>query len=289
MARTGRIKAEGSAFYHVTSRITGKQFLLKSTRIKELMLSSLKRAAIFSGVKIGAFCIMDDHFHILFQIPAFDTSTLTESDILNRIEALSGRKRAETLHEHWQHLRSRGDTPLIEAELNRYRTRMYDLSEFVKTFKEEFRRAFQHECDYSGRLWGDRFFSTLIHSAEYLKKCAAYIEMNPVRAGLSNRVCAYRWSTSGLSAQGDSFAISCKEWLMTIGSGDTPYDEQWLMSRWSPISKGKLLGSAQFVAEAVQKYQNKLFSHSLRARSIVAGMFASHGYKVKKVGKRSIA
>lgn len=289
MARTGRIKAEGNAFYHVTSRITGKQFLLQGKRIKELMLSSLKRTARFSGIKVGAFCIMDDHFHILLHVPAFDAAALTEQEVLERVEALSGRKRAEMLQEHWENLRSRGDTPLVEAELNRLRARMYDLSEFVKTFKEEFRRAFQQEYDYSGRLWGDRFFSTLIHSAEYLKKCAAYIEMNPVRAGLSKRVSEYGWNTSGLSSQGDEFAIECREWLMSIGCGDVSFDEQWLRKQWSQISKGKLLGSAQFVAMAVLKYQNKLFSRSLRARTIVDGMFASHGYRVKKSSRKSIA
>ena len=72
---------------------------------------------------------------------------------------------------------SHGETFLVEEEKNRWRRRMYDLSEFIKTFKEEFRRAFQREYDYSGRLWGDRFFSTLIGSSAYLMRCAAYIDL----------------------------------------------------------------------------------------------------------------
>ena len=75
MARTRRIKAEGAAFYHVTSRITGKQFLLKDPEVKKLMLSALERSAKFSGVEIGSFCLMDDHFHILLHIPSFDVGT----------------------------------------------------------------------------------------------------------------------------------------------------------------------------------------------------------------------
>ena len=86
MARTRRIKEEGAAFYHVTSRITGRQFLLKDPEVKMLMLSALKRSAKFSGVEIGSFCLMDDHFHILLHIPAFDAGTLPDSELLDRIE-----------------------------------------------------------------------------------------------------------------------------------------------------------------------------------------------------------
>ena len=109
MARTRRIKAEGAAFYHITSRITGKQFLLKDPEVKKLMLSALERSAKFSGVEIGSFCLMDDHFHILLHIPSFDAGTLPDSELLDRIEILAGKKRADILHDRWEHLVSNGD------------------------------------------------------------------------------------------------------------------------------------------------------------------------------------
>ena len=279
MARTRRIKAEGAAFYHITSRITGKQFLLKDPEVKKLMLSALKRSAKFSGVDVGSFCIMDDHFHIFIHIPSFDVGTLPDSELLNRIEHLAGKKRADILRERWEKMRQCGDTPLAEAEKQRWRRRMYDLSEFVKTFKEEFRRAYQREHDYSGRLWGDRFFSTLVENSKQLKNCVAYIEMNPVRAGMVKRATDYMWNSSGLQQRGDEFAKECREWLMDL-CGDTPQEEGWLMRRVPQISKGKILGTAAFVAEAIAKYQSKLNSHRVRVRAVVDGMFASHGYRL---------
>lgn len=289
MARTRRIKVDGAAFYHVTSRITGKQFLLQSPKVKKLMLNALERSAKFSGVEIGSFCIMDDHFHILLHIPAFDVGTLPDSELLDRIEILAGKKRADMLHERWDHLASLGDTPLVEAEKNRWRRRMYDLSQFVKTFKEEFRRDFQREYDYSGRLWGDRFFSTVVESSEYLSKCAAYIEMNPVRAKMVTQAKDYAWNTSGAAAKGNAFAKACRVWFSEYAGitggvaldGDTPHEEGWLLKRWPQMSKGKLLGSSDFVANGVLKYQDKLFSHKLRARSFAGGLFASHGYRIR--------
>jgi hypothetical protein len=74
--------------------------------------------------------------------------------------------------------------------------------------------------------------------------------------------------------------------------GDTPQEESWLMRRVPQISKGKILGTAAFVAEAIAKYQSKFNSHRVRVRVVVDGMFASHGYRLVcsvRRTKRSVA
>jgi REP element-mobilizing transposase RayT len=297
MARTRRIKAEGEAFYHVTSRITGKQFLLKDPAVKKLMLDALERSARFSGVRVGGFCIMDDHFHLLFQVPSIDPENLSETELLDRIEILSGKARADRLHDKWADLRLAGDTHSIEEEQQRWRRRMYDISAFMKTFKEEFRRAYQKKYEYSGRLWGDRFFSTLIEGAEYFSRCAAYVELNPVRAGMVRRATDYAWNTAGAALRGSTFAIACRQWLQRVAGvtggistcGDSPSDgedsspsEKWLLRQQPQIAKGKLLGSASFVNGAVCRFRDQLGSCAARARDVEGAFFASHGYRLAK-------
>jgi putative transposase len=49
----------------------------------------------------------------------------------------------------------------------------------------------------SGTLWEGRYKSSLIDSENYLMTCHRYIEMNPVRAGLTDRPEAYPWSSHG--------------------------------------------------------------------------------------------
>ncbi|MBQ3340547.1 MAG: transposase [Kiritimatiellae bacterium] len=70
MARTRRIKfADRDALHHVTSRVSGRQMLLAGAGVKDDMLDALERAAEFSGVNVGAFALMDNHFHIVVQVP----------------------------------------------------------------------------------------------------------------------------------------------------------------------------------------------------------------------------
>jgi len=54
---------------------------------------------------------------------------------------------------------------------------------------------FNRKYEKSGRLWQNRFFSTVIEEERYLWAVASYIERNPVRAGIVNRPQEYAWSS----------------------------------------------------------------------------------------------
>lgn len=56
-------------------------------------------------------------------------------------------------------------------------------------------RYFNRRYQRSGTLWEGRFRSCIVQSARYLMACYRYVESNPVRAGMVDRVGAYRWSS----------------------------------------------------------------------------------------------
>jgi len=58
---------------------------------------------------------------------------------------------------------------------------------YVRYINEQYRR--------SGTLWEGRYKSCLIDSERYLLTCYRYIEMNPVRAGMTQLPAEYTWSS----------------------------------------------------------------------------------------------
>lgn len=58
-------------------------------------------------------------------------------------------------------------------------------------------RYFNDRHGRSGTLWEGRYKSTLVQTDRYLLACMAYIDLNPVRAGLVGDVAAYAWSSYG--------------------------------------------------------------------------------------------
>jgi hypothetical protein len=58
-------------------------------------------------------------------------------------------------------------------------------------------RAFNNAQGRTGTLWEGRYRSTLIQTERYLLACMAYIDLNPVRAGLVAQAADYPWSSHG--------------------------------------------------------------------------------------------
>ena len=58
---------------------------------------------------------------------------------------------------------------------------------YVRRFNDRHRR--------SGTLWEGRYKATIIESERYLIACMAYIELNPVRAGMVGLPGDYPWSS----------------------------------------------------------------------------------------------
>ena len=56
-------------------------------------------------------------------------------------------------------------------------------------------RAFNQRHGRTGTLWEGRYRSTLIQTDRYLLACMAYIDLNPVRAGLVMQPQDYGWSS----------------------------------------------------------------------------------------------
>ena len=86
----------------------------------------------------------------------------------------------------------------------RYIHRMHDLSEFMKTLLQRFTRWFNRVHERSGTLWEERFKSVIVESGIAARTMAAYIDLNPVRAGMVADPAEYRWSSYGEAIGGGS-------------------------------------------------------------------------------------
>jgi hypothetical protein len=82
--------------------------------------------------------------------------------------------------------------------------RMHDLSAFVRELKQRFGIWYNHRHQNKGTIWSDRFHSVIVEaSAEALSTVAAYIDLNPVRAGLVSDPAAYHFSSYGRAMGGN--------------------------------------------------------------------------------------
>jgi hypothetical protein len=67
----------------------------------------------------------------------------------------------------------------------------------MKSLLERFTKWFNRKHSRSGTLWEERFKSVIVESGVAARTMAAYIDLNPVRAGMVKDPADYRWSSYG--------------------------------------------------------------------------------------------
>jgi putative transposase len=81
------------------------------------------------------------------------------------------------------------------------REKLSSLSEFMREIKVGFARFYNRRHNRRGYFWGDRFKSVIVEYGETLINCLAYIDLNPLRAGIVSRPEEYRWNSLGYHMQ----------------------------------------------------------------------------------------
>jgi putative transposase len=71
------------------------------------------------------------------------------------------------------------------------------LPQMMQAVGRRYVRYFNDSQGRSGTLWEGRYRSTLIETERYLLACMAYIDLNPVRAGMVKEARDYAWSSHG--------------------------------------------------------------------------------------------
>jgi REP element-mobilizing transposase RayT len=158
----------------------------------EHFVGLMRRLEAFSGVRVLTYALMSNHFHLLCQVP--EAEPLSELELLERIEAGYGRGRRQALEQQLSRWRQKPDGASQSQQLlEPYRRRMYDLSIFFRELKGRFAQWYNQRHERYGVLWAERFKSVLLEGGQALVAVAAYIELNPVRAGLCADPQDYRY------------------------------------------------------------------------------------------------
>ena len=229
--RQGRLKAPSSfpvAYYHCVSRIVDRQFLLGAEE-KEQFVAFMREYEQFCGVRVLTYCIMSNHFHLLIEVPERPMEPPTDEALVRMLERLSGINNAGTVRQQLAWFRERGQGNASDELRERILSRMWDISAFMKLLKQRFTQWYNRSKGRRGTLWEERFRSVLVEGAgNVLATMAAYIDLNPVRAGLVEDPKEYRWCGYGEAAAGNRAARAGLRRMIKAATGDVSSESESL-------------------------------------------------------------
>jgi REP element-mobilizing transposase RayT len=204
-----RHSANRPVFYHCISRVVDRRFVLGAEE-KEKFRALMRVYEKFSGCRVTAYCLMDNHFHILLEVPPMAGGGISDGELLKRLSAIYGEAfvagvAAELAEARRQVARGLADEEVVVKRVHeRFTYRMHDLGEFMKGLLQRYTQWHNRRHSRSGRLWEDRFKSVIVEDGVAARTMAAYIDLNPVRAGVVREPADYRWSSYGEAVGGGS-------------------------------------------------------------------------------------
>ena len=175
----------------------------------EAMRQIMRSQAAFAGMEVLTYCFMANHFHIFVRLDPKETENLDDAGLVRRFRALYGSKKCASLGLDADDLEVilKNSRPSAEGIRRRLKARMGDVSVFMREVKTRFTFWYNEKHGTVGTFWAERFRSVVVEAdTEAQRMVAAYIDLNPVRAGLVKDAADYGFSGFGEACAGGSAA-----------------------------------------------------------------------------------
>jgi hypothetical protein len=186
MARAHLIDPAVTRWYHCITRCVRRAFLLgegagdrwiwSAKRIEEL-------AQNFS-IAVGGFSVLDNHLHVLVRLDPEAAAGWSDEEVVRRWGRLfpprDKSRQPIPVSKDWVHWRLKDAAWVATA-----RTRLQSLSWFMKCLKEPLSRLANRQDQTRGAFFEGRFRSVAILDDESLLAVCAYVDLNPVAAGIA--------------------------------------------------------------------------------------------------------
>ena len=187
------IAVESTPYYHCVARcvrraflcgvdtLTGQNYEHRRAWLEDRLLELPKVFAI----DIAAYAIMSNHYHVILHINTDRAKSWSDYEVVERWHQLFN---GTVLSQ--KYLKNEGDLSKVEMlvfqeTIDEWRLRLQDISWFMHILNEAVAREANAEDGCTGRFWEGRFKSQALLDEAALMACMAYVDLNPVRAGMA--------------------------------------------------------------------------------------------------------
>lgn len=191
MSRLPKFNIPGHIHF-VTTKTIGNKKIFKDNEYCGLLLKDIDFYRNKLGFKLFGYCLMPDHVHLIVWWDPDQYMDLTISKIIQGIKGHSARQIID-------YLKNKGRRgPLTSSEKNR-------LGQGTQATRGFYPHRRMSEQQY--KIWQPSFYDFNIYSEYKFEQKLNYIHNNPVKAGIVNEPCDYKYSSARNYHLGDESLI----------------------------------------------------------------------------------
>jgi REP element-mobilizing transposase RayT len=190
-ARKTLVSLNDTPYYHVVARCVRRAWLWgvdeyagrDYSHRKNWVLERMTELTSIFTIEICAYAVLSNHYHLVVYVNQKGAGELSKADVVERWVKLC---RAPPLVERWRNgSASEAERLAAETIIEKWRKRLCDLSWFMKLLNEHLARRANAEDKCTGKFWEGRFRSQALLDDAGLLTAMAYVDLNPVRAGIA--------------------------------------------------------------------------------------------------------
>lgn len=190
--RKEQISLSDTPYYHIVSRCVRRTFLCgfdKDTQQsyehrKQWLVDRIRLLSSLFTIDLCSYAVMSNHYHLVVKIDPEQSRQWTSRAVAKRWTAIY---RGPLIIQQWLAGGSFSDTEktTIDSIIAIWRKRLCDISWFMKCLNEPIARLANKEDGCTGHFWEARYKSQALSSESALIACMVYVDLNPIRAGIS--------------------------------------------------------------------------------------------------------
>lgn len=178
-------------YYHVVARCVRRAWLCgydayagkNYSHRKGWILQRLRHMSGVFSIDLCAYAIMSNHYHLVLRVDRERGTKLSRQEIVERWTSLFGQP---PLINRWQDgTATTAERAAAEQLIERWRSRLIDISWYMRSLNEHLARRANAEDKCTGRFWEGRFKSQALLDESGLVTAMVYVDLNPVRARIA--------------------------------------------------------------------------------------------------------
>jgi len=191
--RKALISVADTPYYHITSRCVRRAFLCGVDHYsgrsyghrRQWVVDRIRLLSSLFAIDVCAYAIMSNHYHLALKVCPKQLDGLSEDDIMERWCALFKGPLLVQNYRNGEDLQP-FERAAVSEIVDVWRKRLSSVSWFMRCLNQPIARQANREDGCTGKFWESRFNSHALKSEEALLSCMAYVDLNPVRAGIAD-------------------------------------------------------------------------------------------------------
>jgi REP element-mobilizing transposase RayT len=189
--RKSLICLDDTPYYHVVARCVRRAWLWgydtyagkDYSHRKAWILHRLRMLGSIFSIDLCAYAVMSNHYHLVLRVDRERMDRWSRTEVVARWGRIFS---VPPLIRRWQEGDiSKTERALAEHLIERWRRRLGDISWYMRCLNEYLARRANAEDECTGRFWEGRFKSQALLDELGLLTAMAYVDLNPVRAGIA--------------------------------------------------------------------------------------------------------